>query len=130
MGEEVFPKKENSVGLVAITLAGRYNPHSKANAHPLKNKTQRLDFFSASQNEKLAAKGKVFINQFFINGRKVIRIEKISNPTFLYKAPLLNKKKTERQSKIPLIIPCKIFFGFLHFITIFFARLNRLFKIQ
>ena len=101
-GDGVFPKNENSRGLVEITLDGRYKPHKNDKASPLKIKTASPDLFTVSvalRNLKT-----VFI-LLFKNGINAIKIEKPSKITFLYNAPLLKKKKNDiKKSNAHIII--------------------------
>ena len=90
-GDGVFPKNENSTGLVEITLEGRYKPHKNDKANPLKI--------------KIARNLKTNLILLFKNGRNAIKIEKPSKITFLYNAPLLKKKKNDiRKSNAHIII--------------------------
>ena len=49
MGESVFPINENSIGLVAMALAGRKRPHNKVSPIPL-NKRIEKQFFVFDSN--------------------------------------------------------------------------------
>ena len=47
MGESVFPINENSIGLVAMALAGRKRPHNKVSPIPLNKRIEKPFFVFA-----------------------------------------------------------------------------------
>ena len=105
-GDGVFPKNENSTGLVEITLEGRYKPHKNDKANPLKIKIASPDLLTDLLTISVYLRNlKTNLILLFKNGRNAIKIEKPSKITFLYNAPLLKKKKNDiRKSNAHIII--------------------------
>lgn len=125
------PRKENSSGLVDMTLEGRTSPHKKERPSPEKSRGRK--FFPLPKlfvsPEKIA--GFFFAQSLAIIGKSANKSVKAKNAIFFRKLPpSFKKKKTEKSIRKILSILCRIFPGFFIFITIFFAREKMLFKIQ
>ena len=130
MGDDVAPKNENSTGLVAMTRAGSIKPSNKARPIPDENKRGKFGFISPEKPPVpifFEANCETFLTRI---GKSTIKIANIVMKHFFAIEPCFERTKAASKRAMALIAICKKREGFFVFITIFFAREKRLFKIQ